>query len=129
VVLPEAGRHRQEGVGTDLGKRKLADKPEGQTLKVGKRNREVKNGGSEAGVEIACCLLPKKSPWLNAMKPKWIDGRRKVVESHGLLEIEERSALLRGHGFEVRADLPNGILMARRYATWHMVLSRSGTIL
>jgi hypothetical protein len=32
---------------------------------IGKRNREVKNSGSEAGVRIATCLLPKKSPWLS----------------------------------------------------------------
>ena len=42
------------------------------------------------------------------MKPKWIHGKRKVVEPHRLLEIEERGALLRGHGIEVRADLPDG---------------------
>jgi hypothetical protein len=28
---------------------------------------------------------------------KWIHGKRKVVELHGLLEIEERGALLGGH--------------------------------
>ena len=60
---------------------------------IGKRNREVKNGGSEAGVRIATCLLPKKSPWLNAMEPKWIHGKRKVVEPNALLgayELAER---------------------------------------
>jgi hypothetical protein len=49
-------------------------------------------------------LLVKKSPRLNPMKPKWIHGKRKVVEPHGLLEIEERGALLGGHGIEARAD-------------------------
>jgi hypothetical protein len=37
--------------------------------------------------------LPKKSPWLNAMEPKWIHGKRKVVEPDGLLgayELAER---------------------------------------
>ena len=60
---------------------------------IGKRNREVKNSGSEAGVRIATCLLPKKSPWLNAMEPKWIHGKRKVVEPNALLgayELAER---------------------------------------
>ena len=60
---------------------------------IGKRNREVKNSGSEAGVRIATCLLPKKSPWLNAMEPKWIHGKRKVVEPDALLgayELAER---------------------------------------
>jgi hypothetical protein len=39
---------------------------------LGKHNREVKKSGSEAGVRIVSCLLPKKSPWLNAMEPKWV---------------------------------------------------------
>jgi hypothetical protein len=55
-------------------------------------------------VRIATCLLPKKSPWLNALEPKWIHGKRKVVEPDGLLKIEARGALLRSHVIEVRAD-------------------------
>jgi hypothetical protein len=31
-------------------------------------------------------VLPKQSPWLNAIKPKWVHGKRKVVESDGCLE-------------------------------------------
>ena len=45
------------------------------------------------GVRIISCLLPKKSPWLNSMEPKWVHGKRKVVEPHGLLtayELAER---------------------------------------
>jgi hypothetical protein len=60
---------------------------------IGKRNREVKKNGSEAGVRMVTCLLPKKSPWLNAMEPKWIHGKRKVVEPDCLLgayELAER---------------------------------------
>jgi hypothetical protein len=30
-------------------------------------------------------LLPKKSPWLNPIEPKWIHGKRRVVEADGLL--------------------------------------------
>jgi hypothetical protein len=56
---------------------------------IGERNREVKKNGSEAGVRIVTCLLPKKSPWLNAMEPKWIHGKRKVVEPDGLLGAHE----------------------------------------
>jgi hypothetical protein len=33
-------------------------------------NRKVKN--STDGVRIISCLLPKKSPWLNSMEPKWV---------------------------------------------------------
>ena len=50
---------------------------------IGRHNREVKVSGS--GVRIVTCLLPKKSPWLNAIEPKWIHGKRKVVEPDGLL--------------------------------------------
>jgi DDE superfamily endonuclease len=60
---------------------------------LGKHNREVKKSGSEAVVRIISCLLPKQSPWLNAIEPKWIHGKRKVVEPAGLLgayELAER---------------------------------------
>jgi hypothetical protein len=48
---------------------------------LGKHNRKVKNGGE--GVRIVSCLLPKHSPWLNAIEPKWVHGKRKVVEFDG----------------------------------------------
>lgn len=50
-------------------------------------NREVKNGGQ--GVRIISCLLPKKSPWLNSMEPKWVHGKRRVVEPDRLLTAHE----------------------------------------
>jgi hypothetical protein len=53
----------------------------------GKHNREVKNSG--CGVRIVSCLLPKHSPWLNAIEPKWVHGKRKVVEPDGLLGAYE----------------------------------------
>jgi DDE superfamily endonuclease len=58
---------------------------------IGRHNREDKKSGS--GVKIVTCLLPKNSPWLNAIEPKWIHGKRKVVEPDGLLgayELAER---------------------------------------
>jgi transposase len=56
---------------------------------LGKHNREIKKSGSEAGVRIVSCLLPKKSPWLNAIEPKWVHDKRKVVEPNGLLGAYE----------------------------------------
>jgi hypothetical protein len=50
-------------------------------------NQEVKRSGW--GVRILPCLLPKKSPWLNAMEPKWVHGKRQVVEPNGLLSAHE----------------------------------------
>jgi hypothetical protein len=58
---------------------------------LGKHNRHVKNSG--CGVRIVSCLLPKQSPWLNAIEPKWVHGKRKVVEPEGVLgayELAER---------------------------------------
>src|SRR5918995_125857 len=58
---------------------------------LGRHNRKVKNSGE--GVRIVSCLLPKQSPWLNAIEPKWVHGKRRVVEFDGLLgayELAER---------------------------------------
>jgi hypothetical protein len=58
---------------------------------LGSHNREVKRSGQ--GVRIVSCLLPKQSPWLNAIEPKWVHSKRKVVEPDGLLgayELAER---------------------------------------
>jgi hypothetical protein len=54
---------------------------------LGQHNRRVKNSG--CGVRIISCLLPKQSPWLNAIEPKWVHGKRKVVEPEGLPEAYE----------------------------------------
>ena len=50
-------------------------------------NRQAKNGGE--GARIVSRLLPKKSPWLNSMEPKWVHGKRKVVGPDGLLTAYE----------------------------------------
>jgi hypothetical protein len=54
---------------------------------LGKHNRCVKN--SSEGVRFVSCLWPKQSPWLNAIEPKWVHGKRKVVEPDGLLGAYE----------------------------------------
>ena len=50
-------------------------------------NQQVKQG--EAGVRLVLCLLPSKSPWLNAIEPKWVHGKRAVVEPDRLLTAQE----------------------------------------
>ena len=50
-------------------------------------NRQVKREGK--GVRIIACYLPIKSPWLNPIEPRWIHGKRKVVEPARLLTAEE----------------------------------------
>jgi hypothetical protein len=54
---------------------------------LGKHNRRVKESGR--GVRVLSCLVPKQSPWLNAIEPKWVHGKRKVVEPGGLLGAYE----------------------------------------
>ena len=40
-------------------------------------NRRVKR---EGGVRILVCYLPIKAPWLNPIEPKWVHGKRAIVE-------------------------------------------------
>jgi transposase len=47
----------------------------------------------DGGVRLVPCWLPTKSPWLNPIEPKWVHGKRRVVEPARLLtarELEER---------------------------------------
>jgi transposase len=47
----------------------------------------------EGGVRIIPCRLPRKSPWLNPIEPKWVHGKRRILEPTRLLtarELEER---------------------------------------
>jgi transposase len=34
----------------------------------------------KAGVQLIPSFLPSKSPWLNSIEPKWVHGKRAVVE-------------------------------------------------
>ena len=54
-------------------------------------NRRVKR---EGGVRIVACFLPKRSPWLNAIEPQWVHGKRAVVEPDRLLTPAELMARL-----------------------------------
>jgi DDE superfamily endonuclease len=53
-------------------------------------NRRVKARGT--GVRIINCYLPIKSPWLNPIEPKWVHGKRRVVEPARLLTAAELTA-------------------------------------
>ena len=53
-------------------------------------NRRAK---AEGGVRIVACWLPIKAPWLNRIEPKWVHGKRAIVEPERKLtaaEVEER---------------------------------------
>ena len=57
---------------------------------IAAHNRQAKRQG---GVRIVACFLPVRSPWLNAIEPKWAYGKKAVVEPDRLLsagEVRER---------------------------------------
>lgn len=79
---------------------------------IAAHNREVKERGSEAGVRIVPCFLPKKSPWLNAIEPKWIHGKRKVVEPEAVLtahELADRVCEVFGCTHEPHLSIPQEV--------------------
>lgn len=45
-------------------------------------NQQAKVSG---GVRLVLCALPIKSPWLNRIEPKWMHGKRAVVEPRRVL--------------------------------------------
>jgi hypothetical protein len=49
-------------------------------------NRQVKRAG---GVRIVACYLPSKSPWLNAIEPRWMHGKKAIAEPDRLLTAYE----------------------------------------
>jgi transposase len=50
-------------------------------------NHHVKRTGQ--GVRILVCRLPSQSPWLNPIEPKWVHGKRAIVEPDRLLSAQE----------------------------------------
>jgi DDE superfamily endonuclease len=53
---------------------------------IGAHNRAVKRTG---GVRILVCRLPVKSPWLNSIEPRWLHGKRAIVEPDGPLTAHQ----------------------------------------
>ena len=49
-------------------------------------NRRVKR---EGGCRLLVCRLPSKSPWLNNIEPKWVQGKRAVLEPDRKLMVDE----------------------------------------
>jgi hypothetical protein len=49
-------------------------------------NRRVKGHG---GVRIVVCPLPSKAPWLNPIEPKWMHGKKAIVEPERVLTAHE----------------------------------------
>jgi hypothetical protein len=52
-------------------------------------NRQAKASG---GVRIVACYLPVKAPWLNRIEPRWVHGKRAVIEADRPLTMDEVEA-------------------------------------
>lgn len=77
---------------------------------IAAHNQEVKERGS--GVRIVPCFLPKRSPWLNAIEPKWVHGKRKVVEPDLVLtayELADRVCEVFGCIHEPHLSIPQEV--------------------
>lgn len=75
---------------------------------IREHNQQVKQSGQ--GVRILPLLLPKQSPWLNPIEPKWVHGKRAVVEPGGLLsaqQLAERVCAYFGCSYEPHLSLPH----------------------
>jgi hypothetical protein len=73
-------------------------------------NQHVKQTGK--GVRILPLLLPKQSPWLNPIEPKWVPGKRAVVEPNGLLsakQLAERICAYYHCSYEAHLSLPEKV--------------------
>jgi hypothetical protein len=60
------------------------------------------------GVRLLPLFLPKQSPWLNPIEPKWVHGKRAVVEPDGLLtakQLAERICSYYGCTYEPHLEL------------------------
>ena len=72
-------------------------------------NRQAKVAG---GCRLIICALPSKSPWLNAIEPKWVHGKRNVVEHDGLLtaqQLAERVCAYFGCSYEPHLSIPEKV--------------------
>jgi len=70
-------------------------------------NRQVKQTGQ--GVRLIAGFLPVKSPWLNPIEPKWLVGKKRVVEPERLLsasEVAERVCAAYGCPYEPHLVAP-----------------------
>jgi transposase len=81
------------------------------TAWIAAHNRAVRTG--EAQVRIMACPLPIKSPWLNPIEPKWVHGKKRVVEPARLLTRDELEARVYD---ALGADLADHLVMPDKVA-------------
>ena len=61
---------------------------------IAAHNRRAKQTGD---VRLLTCLLPKQSPWLNPIEPRWVHAKRQVCQPHGILSPDELKRRIAAH--------------------------------
>jgi DDE superfamily endonuclease len=77
---------------------------------IREHNQQVRVTGH--GVRILPFRLPTQSPWLNPIEPKWVHGKRAVVEPAGLLsaqQLAERICAYYRCSYEAHLSLPEKV--------------------
>src|SRR6266480_5116646 len=77
---------------------------------IRQHNQQVKQ--TSTGVRLLPFLLPTQSPWLNPIEPKWVHGKRNVVETNGLLtakQLAERVCAYSGTTYESHLVIPEKV--------------------
>ncbi len=77
---------------------------------IREHNQQVKTSGK--GVRILPLFLPKQSPWLNPIEPKWVHGKRAVVEPNGWLsakQLAERICAYYHCPYEAHLSIPDKV--------------------
>jgi hypothetical protein len=75
-------------------------------------NRTVKRTGR--GVRLLVVHPPSKRPWLHAIEPTWVHGKRRVVEPDGLLSAPTLAArVYAATGLPPEPHLTNAARVAR----------------
>jgi transposase len=76
------------------------------------RQHNIQVANEKTGVRILPLYLPTRSPWLNPIEPKWIHGKRNVVEPDGLLtakQLAERVSAYYGASYEAHLAIPEKV--------------------
>ena len=76
----------EEGVRPGVGQRRVARQQAGPAVD---RAAQPAGAADRAGCRIRVCGLPVKAPWLNAIEPKWVHGKRAIVEPDRKLTADE----------------------------------------
>jgi DDE superfamily endonuclease len=77
---------------------------------IRQHNSQVQAEGK--GVRILPCFLPTKSPWLNPIEPKWVHGKRAIVEPNGLLSAQQLAERVCSHfacSYETHLSIPEKV--------------------